>query len=41
MPDLAENGRCEDDKTHVFKLREGVKFHDGDACDAEAVKFSL
>lgn len=30
-----------DEKTHVFKLRAGVKFHNGDPCDAEAVKWSL
>ena len=40
-PDLAETWDLEDDKTHVFKLREGVMFHDGTPCDAEAVKFSL
>jgi peptide/nickel transport system substrate-binding protein len=40
-PDLAEKWDMPDDKTHVFKLRPGVKFHNGDACDAEAVKWSL
>jgi peptide/nickel transport system substrate-binding protein len=40
-PDLAETWDLEDEKTHVFKLREGVKFHDGTPCDSEAVKFSL
>jgi len=41
VPDLAESWELLDDKTHVFKLREGVKFHNGDVCDAEAVKWSL
>ncbi|MBU2961219.1 ABC transporter substrate-binding protein [Citreicella sp. C3M06] len=40
-PDLAESWDLEDEVTHVFKLRDGVKFHDGTPCDAEAVKFSL
>ncbi len=40
-PDLAETWDLEDERTHVFKLREGVMFHDGTPCDAEAVKFSL
>lgn len=40
-PDLAEKWDMTDDKTHVFKLRPNVKFHNGDACNAEAVKWSL
>jgi peptide/nickel transport system substrate-binding protein len=41
VPDLAESWKLIDDKTHVFKLRPGIKFHDGEACDAEAVKWSV
>ena len=41
LPDLAEKWTMVDDKTHVFKLRPGVKFHNGDACDAAAVKWSI
>lgn len=41
LPDLAEKWDMPNDRTHVFKLRAGVKFHNGDACDAEAVKWSL
>ena len=40
-PDLAEKWDMVDEKTHVFKLRAGVKFHNGDVCDAAAVKWSL
>ncbi len=40
-PDLAEKWDMVDEKTHVFKLRSGVKFHNGDVCDAAAVKWSL
>jgi peptide/nickel transport system substrate-binding protein len=31
----------EDGKEYVFKLKPGVKFHDGEALDASVVKFSL
>ena len=31
----------EDGKEYVFKLRQGVKFHDGEALDASVVKFTL
>lgn len=40
-PDLAEKWDMPNERTHVFKLRAGVKFHNGDPCDAEAVKWSL
>jgi peptide/nickel transport system substrate-binding protein len=41
VPDLAEKWEMPNDKTHIFTLRKGVKFHNGDACDALAVKWSL
>ncbi len=38
VPDLAESWTTPDPRTYIFKLRQGVKFHDGTPCDADAVK---
>lgn len=40
-PGLAESWEFPDAQTLVLNLREGVKFHDGTALDADAVKFNL
>ncbi|MEH6693143.1 MAG: ABC transporter substrate-binding protein [Pseudorhizobium pelagicum] len=41
-PALAESWTISDDgKTYTFTLRQGVKFHDGSAFDATAVKFNF
>ncbi len=41
QPWLAEKIEQPDELTYVFRLRQGVKFHDGTEMDAEAVKFSI
>src|SRR5689334_10160123 len=41
VPQLATGYRWEDPKTLLITLREGVKFHDGEPMDAEAVRYSL
>ena len=42
VPALAESWNVsEDARTWTFKLRPGVKFHNGQSADAEAVVYSL
>lgn len=40
-PQIAESWEQIDDVTYEFKIREGIKFHDGSDLTAEDVKFSL
>jgi peptide/nickel transport system substrate-binding protein len=41
VPGLAEAWTAIDDTTWEFKLRHGVKFHNGEDFDAESVKFTI
>ncbi|WP_421992275.1 ABC transporter substrate-binding protein [Roseococcus sp.] len=41
VPQLATGYTWEDPRTLLITLREGVRFHDGEAMDAEAVRYSL
>jgi peptide/nickel transport system substrate-binding protein len=41
LPDLAESWENVDEKTWSFKLKEGVKFHNGEDLTADDVKFTL
>ena len=41
QPMLAESWERPDDKTIIFHLRKGVKFHNGEEMKASDVKFSL
>jgi peptide/nickel transport system substrate-binding protein len=39
-PDVIEKWDMPNPTTHVLKVRQGVKFHDGTDCDAEAIKWN-
>ena len=41
VPQLATGFRWENPTTLIITLREGVRFHDGEAMDAEAVRYSI
>ena len=41
VPQLAESHRWEDPRTLLITIRQGVRFHDGNVMDAEAVRYSL
>ncbi len=41
VPSLANGGISKDGRTYTFKVRQGVKFHDGNPVTAEDVKYSI
>lgn len=41
VPQIADSWEQIDEQTYVFKIHEGIKFHDGSDLTAEDVKFSL
>lgn len=41
VPDLAENWEMPDEKTYIFHLRKGVKFHDGTTLTARDVCYTF
>jgi len=41
IPALARDWEIPDPLTYVFHLRDGIRFHDGTACDAEDVRCTL
>ena len=41
IPSLAESWQTPDPKTYIFKLRQGVKYHDGTDFNADSVKWNI